>query len=150
MKITIESNNSIFGIQTKDSIFDRIHIPMMDIILLLLVLWFIITSLYIACWIIGRSHKQFFEFLDDTMAPTTLMNGILGTLIFGLGIAILYLQLIAGIDVKISAGISIVALGIAILSFALAQEQKIKSKSELKEIRNLLKSISKKIDRIDP
>lgn len=120
----------------------------MDLVLLLLVLWFFLTSIYIICWWIGNVHKKYLDFLDETIPISSRILTILGAIYFILGIIVLFLPILFQINITLSPGLSVAAFGIATFSYSMAQLQNFKSKTDMKEIKNQLKGISEKLEKI--
>jgi len=117
----------------------------MEIIAVLLILWFLITLLYILFWIIGNTHKQFSKFIDDQIPAISRYLNIIAGLYFFLGIIVIFLSLL-GITIIFSPGLTLAALGIAIFSYSMAQHQNFKAKKEGTDIKRSLQRIEQKLN----
>jgi hypothetical protein len=117
----------------------------MEIITVLLILWFLITSLYILFWIVGNTHRRFSDFIDDQIPAISRYLNIIAGFYFFLGLIIIFLSLL-GISINFSPGLTVAALGIAIFSYSMAQHQNFKSKKEGTYIKRSLQRIEQKLN----
>jgi len=116
----------------------------MELIFLSLAIWFLVTFLYLLFWIIGNGHKEFSEFVDETLPCTSTISMILGALFFVSGAILFYLPQPVNFP---TVGLSIAALGLATISFSMAQKRNFESKKETKSMKSQLSRIEKFLNR---
>jgi uncharacterized membrane protein HdeD (DUF308 family) len=105
-----------------------------------LVLWFILSSLFICFWIIGN-HKKKKSGKKFSYAPLILM----AIVIVSFGLFLLYISAYSDSSIVMTLGIFFVSLGMSSLSFTFSEMGQVKNMSEIRIKLNNLQSTQDKI-----